>query len=83
MSIPKVSIEQIKAARALLRWTQLDLAEASGVSHPTVKRLETKSGSIGGRTETGLALVAALERAGIEFIHANGGGPGVRIAKHQ
>ena len=40
MSIRKVSIRQIKAARALLNWSQDDLAARSGVSTPTVKRLE-------------------------------------------
>jgi DNA-binding XRE family transcriptional regulator len=40
MSILKVSMQQIKAARALLSWSQGDLAEAADVSIPTVKRLE-------------------------------------------
>jgi transcriptional regulator with XRE-family HTH domain len=83
MSIPKVSIEQIKAARALLGWSQNDLANASGVSIPTVKRLEAASGTIGGRAETGAALQKALETAGIEFIPENGGGAGVRLRNRQ
>ncbi len=81
MSIPKVSVEQIKAARALLRWTQHDLAEASGVSVPTVKRLEADGGTLGGRASTVAALRAALEAAGVEFIAENGGGAGVRLRK--
>jgi len=81
MSILKVSIRQIKAARALLAWSQGDLAEKSGVSAPTVKRLEAADGEIGGRPETGEALVAALEKAGCEFIPENGGGVGVRLRK--
>lgn len=81
MSILKVSIRQIKAARALLAWSQGDLAEKSGVSAPTVKRLEAADGEIGGRPETGEALVAALEKAGCEFIPENGGGAGVRLRK--
>ena len=40
--MPKVSIRQIKAARALLGWSQETLAKASGVSIPTVKRLEKR-----------------------------------------
>ena len=48
MSIPKVSIRQIKAARALLAWSQEELAEKSGVSTPTVKRLESSDGPLGG-----------------------------------
>jgi predicted transcriptional regulator len=82
MSIPKVSIEQIKAARALLRWSQSDLARVSGVSIPTIKRLEAQSGELGGRAETSKAIIATLEGAGIEFIAGNGGGAGVRGKKH-
>ncbi len=79
MSIPKVSVEQVKAARALLRWSQDKLAQKSGVSLPTVKRLEAAKGELGGRAETSAAIRAALEAAGIEFIAENGGGPGVRL----
>ncbi|WP_131872433.1 MULTISPECIES: helix-turn-helix domain-containing protein [unclassified Bradyrhizobium] len=81
MSILKVSIRQIKAARALLGWSQDDLANQSGVSVPTVKRLEAADGDVGGRAETGDALVAALEKAGVEFIPENGGGAGVRLKR--
>ncbi|MBM2293468.1 helix-turn-helix domain-containing protein [Sulfitobacter pseudonitzschiae] len=79
MSILKVSIRQVKAARALLGWSQPDLASASGVSLPTIKRLETTDGPIGGREETANAIRAALEAAGVEFIAENGGGAGVRL----
>src|SRR6516162_6763095 len=49
-SIPRVSnlsltSEQVRAARMLLRWEQKDLAEASGVSLPSIKRLETQPAS--------------------------------------
>jgi predicted transcriptional regulator len=81
VSILKVSIRQIKAARILVGWTQGDLAKHAGVSVPTIKRLEAVDGDIGGRAETGESLVAALQRAGVEFISENGGGPGVRLAK--
>jgi transcriptional regulator with XRE-family HTH domain len=80
-SILKVSIRQIKAARALMAWSQEDLAEAAGVSLPTIKRLEASDGPLGGRTGTGVKIQAALERAGVEFIEENGGGPGVRLRK--
>jgi predicted transcriptional regulator len=83
MSILKVSIRQVKAARALLGWSQDDLAKHSGVSAPTVKRLEAAEGDIGGRAETGEALVTALQDAGVEFISENGGGAGVRLTKRQ
>lgn len=80
-SIPKVSIRQVKAARALLAWSQIDLARHSGVSEPTVKRLESQDGELGGRADTGDKIVAALEAAGIIFVDENGEGPGVRLRK--
>jgi hypothetical protein len=54
-----------------------------GLSAPTVKRLEAAEGDIGGRAETGEALVTALQDAGVEFISENGGGAGVRLTKRQ
>jgi transcriptional regulator with XRE-family HTH domain len=81
VSILKVSIKQIKAARVLLGWSQERLAEASGVAIPTVKRLEAKDGELGGREETREKIRAALEKAGVEFIDEDGGGPGVRLRK--
>jgi len=83
LSIQKVSIRQIKAARALLGWAQDDLASRSGLSVPTIKRLEAAEGEIGGREETRKAIVGALQEGGIEFIPENGGGIGVRLAKRQ
>jgi transcriptional regulator with XRE-family HTH domain len=83
LSILKVSIRQVKAARALLAWSQQDLAAAADVSVPTVKRLEATDGALGGRAETAQKLQAALERAGIEFIEENGGGSGVRLRRRQ
>jgi ribosome-binding protein aMBF1 (putative translation factor) len=82
-SILKVSIRQIKAARALLDWSQEQLATAAEISVPTVKRLEAQDGPLGGRTETGSKIRLALEQAGVQFIDENGGGPGVRLRKRQ
>ena len=79
MSILKVSIRQIKAARALLAWSQEQLASAADVSIPTIKRLEAQDGPLGGRSETGSRIRQALESAGVEFIDENGGGAGVRL----
>lgn len=73
--------EQLRAARALLRMSQQDLAEQSGVSLPTIKRIEVMSGEIGAHTSTIRALQSALEAAGIAFIDQNGGGAGVRLAQ--
>jgi predicted transcriptional regulator len=80
-SIPKVSIRQIKAARALLAWSQEELAAAANVSVPTIKRLEAHDGPLGGRNDTGGKIRSALGAAGIDFIDENGGGPGVRLRK--
>jgi predicted transcriptional regulator len=80
-SILKVSIRQIKAARALLGLSQEELAEVAGVSLPTIKRLEAIDGPVGGRSETGTKIQLAVERAGVEFIDENGGGSGVRLRK--
>jgi len=73
--------ELIRAARALLRWEQRQLAEASSVSLPTIKRLEAKPGLLVAHGSTMAAIRAALERAGIQFIEENGGGAGVRMRK--
>ena len=75
--------EVIRAARALLRWEQRNLAEASSISLPTIKRLESKPGMLEAHSRTVAALARALENAGIEFIEENGGGPGVRLRKRQ
>jgi predicted transcriptional regulator len=73
-------IEQLRAARGLLGWSQSALAEHAGMSLPTVKRLE---GGYGPRVsdEAQISIRHALEEAGVEFIDENGGGPGVRLRK--
>ena len=83
ISILKVSIRQIKAARALLGWSQEQLATHSGVSIPTIKRLEAQDGPLGGRIDTGEKIEMTLKKAGIEFIAENGGGPGVRLKRSE
>jgi predicted transcriptional regulator len=77
------TIRQVKAARALLGWSQSDLARHSGISEPTIARLESAEGQLGGRGRTVKKIRAALETNGIEFIEENGGGPGVRLRKRQ
>ena len=79
----RVSIRQVKAARALLAWSQEQLATAADVSIPTVKRLEAQDGPLRGRNDTGAKIRLALEAGGVEFIDENGGGPGVRLRKRQ
>lgn len=73
--------EQIRAARMLVRWEQRDLAEHSGVSLPTVKRIEAKVGAVSAYDSTLTAIRSALEAAGVIFIDRNGEGPGVRLRK--
>jgi transcriptional regulator with XRE-family HTH domain len=72
---------QIRAGRALLRWSAQELADKAGIGISTVQRME---GAEGVPTASGKNLEAvqrALEAAGVEFIAENGGGPGVRLAK--
>lgn len=76
-----VTTREIKAARALLGWSQADLARNSGVSEPTIARLEAADGDLGGREDTGQKIRKAIESAGIQFFEDNGGGEGVRLRK--
>jgi transcriptional regulator with XRE-family HTH domain len=77
-----ILIEQLRAARSLLGWSQTELAEHAGLSLPTVKRVERESGDGPNvSAEAREKLRKALERAGVEFIAENGGGAGVRLKK--
>jgi transcriptional regulator with XRE-family HTH domain len=88
MTIPKGSrkisliktIDQLRAARGLLGWSQSELAARAGLSLPTVKRLE---GGFGPKVsnDAQVKLQKAIEAAGIEFLDENGGGLGVRYRK--
>ncbi len=66
--------EMVRAARALLRWGQDDLAKAAKLSLPTVKRIEKDSGPIPGRRETIAAIEGAFARQGVEFLFDRGEG---------
>ena len=73
---------QIRAARGLLGWNQRELADRAGLGFATVQRAERHAGTIGGMIDTVVKLQEALEKAGIEFIGADGAkGPGVRLAQ--
>jgi transcriptional regulator with XRE-family HTH domain len=79
-----ISIEQIRAARGLLGWSQTQLAKAAERSLPTIKRLERDDGegpSVSDDVKD--AVQRALEKAGVEFIAENGGGAGVRMKKRK
>lgn len=67
----------------MLGWSQGDLARFSGISEPTIARLEATDGELGGRRQTAQQIQKALEGAGVAFIEENGGGPGVRLRKKQ
>lgn len=71
---------QIKAARSLIGWSQAQLAEAAGLSVPTVKRAEGAA-TIRPSPEALASIRRALEEAGVIFLEENGGGPGVRLRK--
>jgi len=74
-----VTSEQVRAARALLRWEQKDLAAASRISLPTIKRLETIRGDLPAQARTIEAIRLAFEKVGVEFIAEDNGGAGVRL----
>ena len=76
---------QMKAARALVGMEQKALAKASGVSLPTIQRMESSNGVVRGVIDSLMKILAALEAAGIEFINEGatsvGGGRGIRLRK--
>ena len=74
-----ITSNQIRAARALIRWSAADLASASGVGSATIKRMEVMEGVPSGNVKTLLALKAALESAGVEFVGTPDDRPGVRL----
>jgi hypothetical protein len=72
---------QIRAARALIRWSAEDLSRASRVGLTTIRRAELTEQETALTAANDLAIRRSLEAAGIEFIAKNGGGPGVRLAR--
>jgi hypothetical protein len=77
----KLSGAQIRAGRALLRWSAAELAQASSLGANTVRRAEVSDGETSLTVANNQAIRRALELAGVEFIDENGGGPGVRLRK--
>jgi transcriptional regulator with XRE-family HTH domain len=74
---------QLRAARALAGVNQRKLAELSGLSLPTIQRMEASNGIIRGNVDSLMKLIAALNAAGIDLIGegdvSHGGGRGVRL----
>jgi hypothetical protein len=81
MPVSPLTSAQIRAARALVRWSAEDLANASLVGATTIRRAELTTSETSMTAANDLAIRRALEAAGIEFIDENGGGPGVRLRK--
>ena len=77
----KISSAQMRAARAMLRWSALDLARASKVGVATIRRVEVIEGEIPVTAANEAAIRQAFESAGIEFIEENGTGEGLRFRK--
>ena len=80
-----ITAAQLRASRALLGIDQRKLAELSGLSLPTIQRMEASEGVIRGNVDSLMKLVAALDTAGIELISDNAassaGGRGVRLKR--
>ena len=73
-----ITSDQIRAARALLRWSGKDLAQKSGLGFSTLMRLEVLDGVPGAQAKTLETIQSIFEKAGIEFIGTPESGAGVR-----
>ena len=71
---------QVRAAKALIRWSGADLAQKANVSLSSIRRIEAFDGLPDSASVKVLNSVQkALESAGIEFIGTPDDGPGVRL----
>jgi transcriptional regulator with XRE-family HTH domain len=78
--MPSLTQAQCRAARALLDWTQEDLANATALSAVSIRAFERGADM---RESNRKLLRFALERAGVEFIDENGGGSGARLKERE
>ena len=80
-----ITAAQLRAARALAGIDQRELAQKSGLSVPTIQRMEASDGVIRGNVDSLVKLIEALDTAGIVLInegsHSAQGGRGVRLKK--
>lgn len=75
-----ISSAQIRAAKALLRWSGEDLANKAGLSLSTIRRVEASEGVPEAQNmKTLLSIMKALEDAGVEFVGSPDDRPGVRL----
>ncbi len=75
--------DQIRAARALLRWSARVLAERSSVHITTIQRMERAQGTLHGRIATLRKVQAALEAAGVKLTERKRGNPGIRLRQRR
>ena len=79
MSPKPLTSAQIRAARALIRWSAQELATKTEVGVTTIRRAELTASETKLTRVNDQAIRRTLEEAGVEFIDAEGGGPGVRL----
>ena len=81
--LPMITAAQLRAARALAGMDQRALATASGLSLPTIQRMEASEGVIRCNVDSLMKLIGALEAAGVELINEGAvsekGGRGIRL----
>jgi transcriptional regulator with XRE-family HTH domain len=82
-----ITSAQLRAARALAGLDQRELAARSGLSIPTIQRMEASDGLVRGNVDSLTKLIAALEACGVELIGEDapsaGGGRGVRLKRER
>ena len=83
MSPKPLTSAQIRAARALIRWSAQELANKTEVGVTTIRRAELTASETKLTRVNDHAVRRTLEAAGVEFIDAEGGGPGVRLRLSQ
>lgn len=76
-----ITPEQIRAARALLKWRASDLAEHAGLSLASIQRMEQDHGTDRASAKNVESVRRALDDAGVDFIPENGAGVGVRLKR--
>ena len=76
-----ITSAQMRAGRAMVRWSAEELAARAKIGVATVRRAEITEGSPTITEANAEAIRTALENAGVEFIAENGGGAGVRLKK--
>lgn len=78
-----ITAPQLRAARALLKLDQRQLAALAGLSVPTIQRMESSDNLIRGNVDSLMKVVGALTAAGVELLADDaasvGGGRGVRL----